>query len=83
MNMVVNIYVQDCLNFLINYLIRKYLQLWNSLDDLAAVCSGYPLVSSKLAKMLGFKGYLPLPLSLPLDQNENWDCPYSHVNAQN
>ncbi len=28
-----------------------------------AVCSGYPLVSSKLAKMLGFKGYLPLPLS--------------------
>ncbi len=23
-----------------------------------AVCSGYPLVSSKLAKMLGFKGYL-------------------------
>ncbi len=41
----------------------------DSLDDLAdivagcAVCSGYPLVSSKLAKMLGFKGYLPLPLS--------------------
>ncbi len=26
-------------------------------------CSGYPLVSSKLAKMLGFKGNLPLPLS--------------------
>ncbi len=40
-----------------------------SLDDLAAVCSGYPLVSSKLA--------------LPLDQKENWDSPYSHVNAQN
>ncbi len=27
------------------------------------MCSGYPLVSSKLAKILGFKGYLPLPLS--------------------
>ncbi len=27
------------------------------------MCSGYPLVSSKLAKMLGFKGYLPLPLA--------------------
>ncbi len=24
------------------------------------MCSGYPLVSSKLTKMLGFKGYLPL-----------------------
>ncbi len=33
------------------------------MDDLATVCSGYPLVSSKLAKMLGFEGYLPLPLS--------------------
>ncbi len=33
------------------------------MDDLAAVCSGYPLVSSKLMKMLGFKGYLPLPFS--------------------
>ncbi len=29
-------------------------------DDLAAVFSGYPLVSSKLAKIIGFKGYLPL-----------------------
>ncbi len=27
------------------------------------MCSGYRLVSSKLAKMLGFKGYLPLPLT--------------------
>ncbi len=27
------------------------------------MCSGYPLVSSKFAKMLGFKGYLPLPLT--------------------
>ncbi len=50
---------------------RKYLHLWDSLDDLAAVCSGYPLVSSKLVKMLGFEGYLPLPLPLPLDQNQN------------
>ncbi len=33
------------------------------MDDLAVVYSGYPLVSSKLAKILGFKGYLPLPLS--------------------
>ncbi len=33
------------------------------MDDLAAVCSGYPLVLSKLVKMLCFKGYLPLPLS--------------------
>ncbi len=30
---------------------------------MAAVCSGYPLVSSMLVKILGFKGYLPLPLS--------------------
>ncbi len=48
------------------------------------MCSGNPLVSSKLAKMLGFKGYLPIPLTpIPLDPNENWDSRYSHVNAQN
>ncbi len=35
-----------------------------SQDDLAAVCSGYPLVSSKLANLLRFEGYLALPLSL-------------------
>ncbi len=30
------------------------------------MCSGYPLVSSKLSKILGFKGYLPLtPRSKP------------------
>ncbi len=71
--------------FLITYLSPKY----HSLNDLAgivascAVCSGYPLVSSKLAKMLGFKGYLPLPLSPTPRSNENWDSPYSHVNVQN
>ncbi len=43
------------------------------------MCSGYSLVSSKLVKILGFKGYLLLPLG----QNENWDSPYSHMNAQN
>ncbi len=33
--------------------------------------SGYPLVSSKLTEMLGFKGYLPLPLSpTPLSKPE-------------
>ncbi len=37
--------------------------IWPTLLPVAAVCSGYPLVSSKLAKMLGFKGYLPLALS--------------------
>ncbi len=81
-SMVANIYVrtvkstkQDCRNFFIKYLSRKY-----SLDDLAAVCSGYPLVSSKLEKILGFKGYLPL--TLPFAQNQNWDSPYSPVNAQ-
>jgi len=31
--------------------------LWDCQDDLAAVCS------SKLVKILGFKGYLPLPLT--------------------
>ncbi len=55
--MVENIYVQDFLNKLFK---PKILTLY----DLAAVSSGYPLVSSKLAKTLGFKGYLPLPLSL-------------------
>ncbi len=61
----------------------------DSLDDLAdivagcAVCSGYPLVSSKLAKMLGLRGIYHFPSALPLDQNENWDSPYSHVNVQN
>ncbi len=49
------------------------------------MCSGYPLVSSKLTKMLGFKGYLPLPLSPTLSREraklrgrgktENWDSP--------
>ncbi len=33
--------------------------------------SGYPLVSSKLTEMFGFKGYLPLPLSpTPLSKPE-------------
>ncbi len=45
--------------------------LLDSLDDLAAVCSGYPLVSSKLAENLCLRGIYPLPL--PLDQNQNWD----------
>ncbi len=27
------------------------------------MCSGYPLVSNKLAKILGFKGHPPIPLS--------------------
>ncbi len=38
--------------------------IYGTLDDLAAVCSRYPLVSSKLAKILGFKGYLPLSPTL-------------------
>ncbi len=53
--------------------------IWPTLLPVAQCGSGYPLVSSKLAKMLGFKGIYPLPLALPLDQNENWDSPYSHV----
>ncbi len=40
-------------------------------------------VPLKLAKMLGFEGIYSFPLALPLDQNENWDSPYSHVNTQN
>ncbi len=57
--------------------------IWPTLFAGCAVCSGYPLVSSKLAKCLVLRGIYPLPLALPLDQNENWDSPYSHVNAQN
>ncbi len=72
-NMVANIYVQDCVEHktrtVVIFKSIIYSRKWDSLDDLAdivagcAVCSGYPLVSSNLAKMLGFKGYLPLPLS--------------------
>ncbi len=45
------------------------------------MCSGYPLVSSKLAKILGFKGYLTLPLT-PTPRSKR-ELGYSHVNAQN
>ncbi len=34
-------------------------------------------------KFLVLRAIYPFPLALPLDQNENWDSPYSHVNAQN
>ncbi len=37
--------------------------IWPTLLPVAQCVLGTPWVSSKLAKMLGFKGYLPLPLS--------------------
>ncbi len=40
---------------------------------------GFKLSSEKI---LGLRGIYPFPLALPLDQNENWDSTYSHVNAQ-
>ncbi len=47
------------------------------------MCSGYPLVSSKLAKMLGFKGYLPLPLSpTPRSKRELRQPLLSHERAK-
>ncbi len=84
--MVANIYVQDRVEhkivvfFFYKLLSRKYLHLWDTLDDLATVYSGYSLVSSKLSTMHGFNAFFtyPFPLALPLDQNENWDSPYSH-----
>ncbi len=82
--MVANIYVQDCVEHK-----TEHTYNYGTLEDLAGIVagckvySGYPLVLSKLAKMLGFKGYLQFTLSPTLDQKENWDSLYSQVNAQN
>ncbi len=45
-------------------------------------CIPTPWFQVSSRKCLVLRGIYHLPLALPLDQNENWDSPYSHVNAQ-
>ncbi len=44
---------------------------------------GTPWFQVSLWKFLVLRGIYPFHLALPLDQNENWDSPYSDVNVQN
>ncbi len=44
---------------------------------------GTPWFQVSSRKFLVLRAIYPFPLALPLDQNENWDSPYSHVNTQN
>ncbi len=44
---------------------------------------GTPWFQVSSRKCLVLRAIYPFPLALPLDQNENWDSPYTHVNAQN
>ncbi len=41
---------------------------------------GTPWFQVSSRKCLVLRGIYPFPLALPLDQNENWDSPYSHMN---
>ncbi len=47
---------------------------------LAVPASFFPIYELCYSWVL--RGIYPFPLALPLDQNENWDSPYSHVNVR-
>ncbi len=57
--------------------------IWPTLLPVAQCVLGTPWFQVSLRKCLVLRGIYHFPLALPLDQNENWDSPYSHVNAQN
>ncbi len=82
-NIVANIYVQVCiehktrLSYILNQLFKPLWMIWPQ------CVLGTPWFQVSSRKCLVLRGIYPFPLALPLDQNENWDSPYSHMNAQN
>ncbi len=52
-------------------------------NTVTALVLGTPWFQVSSRKFLVLRAIYPFPLALPFDQNENWDSPYSHVNAQN
>ncbi len=57
--------------------------IWPTLLPVAQCVLGTPWFQVSSRKCLVLRGIYHFPLALPLDQKENWDSPYSHVNAQN